>query len=82
MSGGLNFLRCDFGGANFRDAVITDVDFGKRSDRQCTGLTTDQIKSTWNYKHDRMEGIRLPKDIAVALETERKAKKKSAEKVE
>lgn len=74
---GCDFVLCDFGGANFRDTVITDADFGKKADWQCTGLTLDQMKSTWNYKHNRMEGITLPKEIAKALETERTTKNTS-----
>ncbi len=38
------------------------------------GLTLDQIKSTWNYKHNRMEGIVLPERIAKALAAEKSAR--------
>jgi len=38
-----------------------------------TGLTLDQIKSTWNYKHGRMAGIQLPEELAKALEKEARA---------
>ncbi len=48
---------CDFTGANFEDAVLTGVRFGQG----VTGLTVEQIQSTWNYKHGRMAGIVLPK---------------------
>ncbi|HUG70918.1 MAG TPA: pentapeptide repeat-containing protein [Pirellulaceae bacterium] len=54
------FQLCDLKGANFEDAVITRVNFGDGSFDQSTGLTADQIKSTWNYKHGRIEGITLP----------------------
>jgi len=54
---------CDFAGASFDDTVITDVFF----DEDNRGLTVAQIKSTWNYKHRRMEGITLPEHIAEAL---------------
>jgi hypothetical protein len=37
-------------------------------------LTSNQIKSTWNYKHNRMEGIVLPERIAEELAAEKLAK--------
>jgi uncharacterized protein YjbI with pentapeptide repeats len=52
---GCSFQDCDLSGTTFRDAVVTSVSF-----RSARGLTVDQIKSTWNYKHDRMSGIHLP----------------------
>jgi len=57
---------------DFTGAVITAADFVTfRYRRDPTkGLTADQIKSTWNYKHGRMEGIRLPLEIAQALRSE------------
>lgn len=59
-----HFVRCNLAGADFTDAVITDADFsacGKNPP------TPEQIKSTWNYKHGRMDGVRLPDDLAKAL---------------
>ena len=79
---GCEYKRCDFSDANFEDTVITDTNFGKKRDWECTGLTLGQIQSTWNYKNNRMEGITLPKEIADALEMERQAKNKSVEKDE
>ncbi|MCL2005564.1 MAG: hypothetical protein FWG73_05305 [Planctomycetaceae bacterium] len=35
------------------------------------GLTLENIQSTWNYKHGRMEGIRLPEHIQEALDAEK-----------
>ena len=64
---GCEFDGCDLTGASFHDAVITDVQFK----HETVGLTVDQVKSTWNYKHDRMEGVRLPEEIANGLERER-----------
>ncbi len=72
---GCEFLQCDFSNANFEDAVITDVDFGNKHDWQCKGLTLSQIKSTWNYKNNRMEGIILPNDIIAAIEMEKQTEK-------
>ncbi len=72
---GSAFAQCSFADANFEDAVITDVDFRSVSGARtgCKGLTANQIKSTWNYKHGRMEGIRLPEELAEALKHEEAA---------
>jgi len=71
---GCKFLGCNFTGARFEDAVINDAQFTehqpypeKRIVPDFSGLTAPQIQSTWNYKHRRMAGIVLPKDIAAAL---------------
>ncbi|MFO7905672.1 MAG: pentapeptide repeat-containing protein [Pirellulaceae bacterium] len=68
---GARFGQCDFSGADLSDAVITGVDFYTTVNLQvshgCAGLTPDQIRSTWNYKHDRMHGIALPEEVANAL---------------
>jgi len=66
-----SFTDCDFTGANFDDAVISYVRFSYDT----RGLTLEQIKSTWNYKHGRMDGIELPEEIAKALEEEQQAEK-------
>jgi uncharacterized protein YjbI with pentapeptide repeats len=55
-----SFLDCDLTGTNFQDAVITHTCFSGAS--WSAHPTADQIKSTWNYKNNRMEGIVLPKD--------------------
>jgi uncharacterized protein YjbI with pentapeptide repeats len=47
------------------DSVITNCDF-----RNFKGLTLENVKSTWNYKHGRMAGIKLPEEIQKALDTE------------
>ena len=65
----MSFTNCDIGGnlanANFTDAVIINSRiFGD-------SLTIDQVKSTWNYKHGRMAGIKLPEDIQKALDAEK-----------
>jgi uncharacterized protein YjbI with pentapeptide repeats len=67
------FGHCDLTNVDFTGAVITGADFVTfRYRRDPTkGLTADQIKSTWNYKHGRMEGIRLPPEIAQALRSEK-----------
>jgi len=63
------FQDCDLTGTTFEDAVVTSVSF-----RSARGLTAEQIKSTWNYKHGRMKGIRLPEEVAKALEQEERKK--------
>lgn len=64
---GSTFLGCDFAGANFADAVITNTRFVASTSisdvKECTGLVMRQIKSTWNYKHGRMDGVILPESI-------------------
>ena len=74
---GCYFRDCTFTNTIFDDAVISNAFFSSFR-KQNLGLTLAQIKSTWNYKHNRMEGITLPKDIADALEKERKPKAGSA----
>ena len=63
---GVRFLYCDLSGADFTDAVVTDADF-RYLDHP---LTVEQIKSTWNYKHGRMEGVVLREELANALRAE------------
>jgi len=46
----------------------------------CKNLTLAQIKSTWNYKHGRMEGVELPDELADALKAEEKLKRNDKEK--
>jgi uncharacterized protein YjbI with pentapeptide repeats len=60
------FRGCNLTGAPFNDAVITNAKFSPHAPN--TGLTAEQIKSTWNYKHGRMGGIQLPDAIANALQ--------------
>ena len=67
---GAAFGRCDLTNVDFTGAVITGADFAYRRQPN-TGLTADQIKSTWNYKHGRMEGIQLPPGIAEAFRSEK-----------
>ncbi len=62
---GATFSHCTFAGTNLEDAVITAARFSSTSD-----LTVEQIKSTWNYKHGRMDGIELPSKLTTALAEE------------
>jgi uncharacterized protein YjbI with pentapeptide repeats len=64
------FIECAFGGIgkiDLTNSIISSCDF-----RLLQGLTLDNIKSTWNYKHGRMEGILLPPDIQAALDAEKR----------
>ena len=68
---GTVFVNCTLGAENqakvdLTDSVISNCDF-----RQFKGLTLENIKSTWNYKHNRMEGIQLPEEIQKALDAEK-----------
>lgn len=67
---GCKFHNCKFAGTDFEDAVITAARFSRNN--SIAKLTFKQIKSTWNYKNNRMEGITLPEDIDAALDKERK----------
>jgi len=52
------------GKVDLTDSVISGCHIGD-------GITLENIKSTWNYKHNRMEGIKLPKEIQEALDAEK-----------
>jgi uncharacterized protein YjbI with pentapeptide repeats len=62
---------CDFKNADLTDAVISNCDF-----TDTMNLTLAQIKSTWNYKVGRMDGIELPKSIQDELDKEKENKTK------
>jgi uncharacterized protein YjbI with pentapeptide repeats len=65
---------CKFAGADFEDAIITNASFEKgEAIAESDQLTVEQVKSTWNYKQGRMEGIRLPEELAEALKREQAA---------
>lgn len=60
---GSKFSRCDFESADMTDAVITDCDF-----RYSSNLTMEQIKSTWNFRHRRLEKIEFPETLQLLLD--------------
>jgi uncharacterized protein YjbI with pentapeptide repeats len=66
-----HFAQCKFDDANLEDAVITGADFGPQSGAfaydESTGLSANQIKTTWNYKRNRMAGIVFPKEVVAGL---------------
>ncbi len=75
---------CVFSSSNlkntdFTDAVISGCTFREFSPEHVPSV--DQIKSTWNYKHDRMEGIVLPEEVAEALGREEENASHASEEV-
>jgi uncharacterized protein YjbI with pentapeptide repeats len=70
------FWACTLANAKFQDAVITGVNVNDFNLAAGMGLTVAQIKSTWNYKHGRMAGVVLPKELAEALQKEKVSEKK------
>jgi uncharacterized protein YjbI with pentapeptide repeats len=55
-------FRGSFAGVKFDDAVISGAKLG-----DARGLTADQIRTTWNFKHGRMADIELPPAVAREL---------------
>jgi uncharacterized protein YjbI with pentapeptide repeats len=64
---------CDFRffGYTWGDLDIRNIWAGRLIPYGSGGITVDNIKSTWNYKHGRMEGIILPHAIQAALDAEK-----------
>ena len=66
------FVGCVFGlGDKPAQMDITDSVISNCFLRDLNGLTLENVKSTWNYKHGRMEGIVLPAEIQKALDAEK-----------
>jgi uncharacterized protein YjbI with pentapeptide repeats len=65
---GCVFFGCDITGTDFTDAVITGCEFRVFKPEDVPSV--EQIKSTWNYKHNRMDGIILPQEVLEALKNE------------
>ena len=79
------FIDCQFGGygkVNLTDSIISGCDFSEfgfifwdgnvnRVREESKGITLENVKSTWNYKHGRMAGIKLPEEIQKALDAEK-----------
>ncbi|MDR1480886.1 MAG: pentapeptide repeat-containing protein [Planctomycetaceae bacterium] len=67
----INLTQCQFYG-NLKDAKFDNAIISNCTLRDAKNLTLAQIKSTWNYKYNRMDGIELPKDIQDKLDKEKK----------
>ncbi|MDR2346325.1 MAG: pentapeptide repeat-containing protein [Planctomycetaceae bacterium] len=65
------FESVDLTGTDFTNAIITGVQFNGYERYSAINPTIDQIKSTWNYKNNRMDGIKLPPDIQKELDKEK-----------
>jgi len=65
------FSGCTFQGAVFDDAVISRAKF-YADKKTAPSLTADQIRSTWNFKHGRMQDVELPAPLAESLKIEPK----------
>lgn len=74
---GCVFLTSALTGTDFTDAVISGCEFRMFKPEDVPSV--EQIKSTWNYKHDRMEGIKmtvlegltLPEEFPAVLKNEK-----------
>ncbi|MDD3470912.1 MAG: hypothetical protein PHE53_13185, partial [Thermoguttaceae bacterium] len=58
-------FRCSVPGCDFKDAVISGAN--------CSGLTLEQIKQTWNYKYGHMESVTVSDEVKAALNAEKAA---------
>jgi uncharacterized protein YjbI with pentapeptide repeats len=81
------FQLCNMSGVDLTDSIITGAQFGnyrklidddkkfilveEKSSLYKIHLKADQIKSTWNYKNNRMDGIKLPEEIQKILNAEK-----------
>jgi uncharacterized protein YjbI with pentapeptide repeats len=68
------FFECNFSGVKMSNSVVSRTSFGRESatDQKIIspGMTADQIRSTWNYKNDRMNSVKLPETVVNALQVE------------
>jgi uncharacterized protein YjbI with pentapeptide repeats len=74
----VNLTGCGFSNtiinkANFTDAIISNCSFSGPSSgvNDKMEITIEQIKSTWNYKNNRMDGIRFSAKMQKALDAEK-----------
>ena len=56
---GSYFSDCNFSNCKLDNAILTNAGFSDA----CTGLTAEQIRSTWNFKHRQMDTVQLPKNL-------------------
>ncbi|MDD3470691.1 MAG: pentapeptide repeat-containing protein [Thermoguttaceae bacterium] len=59
----VRFKNCILQGIDFTDAVISGAN--------CSGLTLEQIKQTWNYKYGHMESVTVSDEVKAALNAEK-----------
>jgi uncharacterized protein YjbI with pentapeptide repeats len=71
---GCRFINSNVSNADFTGAIISRCDFF-----DVKNLTLGQIKSTWNYKINRMTGIKLPEEIQKALDAEKQQARKNVD---
>ena len=60
--------------SNFENMDITNAKFINCDLCNSYNLTVEQIKSTWNYKNNRMDLIKLPPDLQKYFDEEKKEK--------
>jgi uncharacterized protein YjbI with pentapeptide repeats len=61
----------DIHNADFTNAIISNCNFDFQGLDEKHQITVNQIKTTWNYKNDRMNSIKLPERIRKELESEK-----------
>lgn len=60
---GLRFDGSSLVDTNFQGAVVTNCDF-----QNCSGLTLEQLQSTWNWSVGRMDSVVLPRELREQVE--------------
>lgn len=62
---GSYFADCNFSDCKLDNTVLTNAGFSDA----CMGLTAQQIRSTWNFKHQQMDTVQLPKSLRAEFES-------------
>lgn len=57
---GVHFLDCKVQGVDLTDAVVTNASFCNDAGRPDDKFSLDQIRSTWNARNGRLDGVCLP----------------------
>jgi uncharacterized protein YjbI with pentapeptide repeats len=57
---GVHFLDCKVQGVDLTDAVVTNANFCSHAGRPDDKFSLDQIRSTWNARNGRLDGVCLP----------------------
>ena len=74
---GMFFIRCSFYQNSMKNTDLTDARFVNCDLENVADLTAEQVRSTWNYKHNQMKGLRLPTQLQSQMETELRSKQSS-----